>query len=466
MKSLIIALSVLGASSAFASDKKPNVLFIAVDDLNHYTGFMGRCPQAKTPNIDRLAAMGTAFTHAYCTVPACNPSRASVMSGMRPSTTGLYLNSQQWKNYIKEGQGLNHHFRNNGYYTAAMGKIYHENTTPIDYPSGWDTYPAVPVDVNGSKKRDEVLKYEAYFEPLKHDLMDEDLGDWHTVDFAIEQLRKEHDKPFFIACGLYKPHMPFVVPRKYYDLFPLEEIELPPHREDDLNDVPAIAHTLPSNNEDHKRMLADDRWKSAIQSYLAACAYTDMNIGRLLEALEESGHAENTIIVLWGDHGWHLGEKQKWRKFTLWEEGTRAPLIWVAPGVTQPGSVCRKSVDFLTIYPTLCDLAGLPLPDHVEGKCLRPLLEDVEAEWNEPAITTHGYMNHAVRTDRWRYIRYSDGSEELYDHSKDEYEFQNLASNPEYAAVKKELAALLPVENAPMEKSGEHKKKNKKKVRE
>ena len=444
---------VAGGCFGAASPQMPNVLFIAVDDLNHYVGFMGRNLQAKTPNIDRLAAMGTAFTRAYCTVPACNPSRGSLMSGMRPSTTGLYLNGQNWKDYIKEGQGLNHYFRSNGYYTAAMGKIYHENTTPIDYPSGWDEYPSVPVDVNGSTEQSRVKKFEAYFEPLVHDLKDEDLGDWHTVNFAIDQLQKEHARPFFIACGLYKPHLPFVVPRKYYDLFPVDEIELPPHRKDDLNDVPAVANSLPSGNKDHRKMLADNRWKAAIQSYLASCAYTDMNVGRLLDALEKSGHADNTIIVLWGDHGWHLGEKQKWRKFTLWEEGTRAPLIWVAPGVTQPGTLCDKPVDFLTIYPTLCDLAGLSIPEHVEGKSLMPLLLNVEAEWNEPAITTYGYMNHAIRSGPWRYIRYHDGSEELYDHSKDAYEFDNLASNPEYAPIKRELAALLPQENLPMKKA-------------
>lgn len=441
--------------------KQPNILFIGVDDLNHYVGYTGRNIQALTPNIDRLASKGVAFTRAYCTVPACNPSRASLMSGMRASTTGMYLNGQHWPDYIKEGQGLNHHFRNNGYYTAGMGKIYHEKDRSVDYPSGWDEYPRLKIDVNGSTKKRKVKKFDAYFTPLNHDLNDKDLGDWHTVDYIIGQLQKEHDKPFFLACGLYKPHLPFVVPQKYYDLFPLEDIQLPPHLEGDLKDIPEIAHTLPSNNQDHKQMLKDGRWRAAIQAYLASVAYTDMNIGRLLDALEGSEYVRDTVIVLWGDHGWHLGEKQKWRKFTLWEEGTRAPLIWVVPGVTPAGSLCHQPVDFLTIYPTLCELAGLPIPDHLEGRSIKPLLIDVDAEWQGVAVTTHGYQNHAVRTSDWRYIRYFDGAEELYDHRRDPYEYENLAGHPEYVEVKKALSEHMPTEDAPLIKKEGKKKKGK-----
>lgn len=431
---------------------QPNVLFIAVDDLNHYAGFMGRNSQAKTPNIDRLAARGAAFTRAYCTAPACNPSRASVMSGIRPSTSGMYVNSQRWQDFIAEGQGLNHHFRKHGYSTIGMGKIYHEKDVSADYPSGWDAYPPVQVDLNGSKGKDRVKKFEAYFTPLIHDLADEDLGDWHTVNFVMSQLKRAHEEPFFLACGLWKPHLPFVVPKKYYDLFPLDQIELPPHERGDWKDIPTIAHQLHSSNEDHKQMLRDDRWKAAIQSYLAAMAYADMNIGRLIDALDASPYADNTVIVLWSDHGWHLGEKQKWRKFTLWEEATRTPLICVAPGVTEANTVISHPIDFTAIYPTLCELAGLPIPEHVEGKSLVPLLRDPDLTWNSYALTTHGYMNHAVRTRDWRYIRYSDGSEELYDHRSDPYEYNNLVGNPEYTDVIEKHMALLPSVNAPYQR--------------
>ena len=284
--------------------------------------------------------------------------------------------------------------------------------------------------------------------------------DWHSVNYTIERLKS--DKPFFLACGLHKPHLPFAVPRKYYDMFPLESIELPPHLEDDLADIPPAGVKMAKPDGDHAKFLKEGRWKAAVQSYLASIAYTDMNVGRLLDALDESPHRDNTIIVFWGDHGWSLGEKSHWRKFALWEEPTRAPLIFVAPGLTKPGSVCDRPVDFLGIYPTLCELCGLKIPPHVEGKSLRPLLVDPKAPWDLPAITTHGRGNHAVRTDQWRYIRYADGSEELYDHTKDELEWTNLASKPELAGVKAQLASHLPKREAPA-KGGANKKQSAKK---
>jgi len=418
-------------------------------------GYTERNPQAKTPNIDRLSKMGVSFSNAHCTAPACNPSRASLMSGMRPSTTGCYLNGHTWTKYIKEGLALNHHFRKAGYWTVAMGKIYHGHGN-TGYPSGWDEYPNLPVSSGGGAD-----KYQGFHQPMPLDMKDQDLGDWHTVDYCIEQLQKDHDKPFFVACGLIKPHLPWAVPRKYYDMFPLDTVKLPPHIENDLKDVPPAGVRMARPTGDHAKFLKSGRWKAAIQSYLATCAYVDVNIGRLLDAFLASKYKDNTIIVLWGDHGWHLGEKEHWRKFALWEEATRAPLIWVAPGVTKAGAVCDQPVDFLTIYPTLCDLAGLPIPEHVEGKSLKPLLENPDAKWDEVAMTTHGYKNHAVRTDRWRYIRYADGSEELYDHDSDQYEYKNEADNPELKAVKAKLAEMLPGKNAPMGKVSAKKKTKK-----
>jgi arylsulfatase A-like enzyme len=444
MKKILIVLAVLlGTLCMVDAANKPNVLFIAVDDLNHWVGYTGRNSQAKTPNIDRLSAMGVSFSNAHCTAPACNPSRASLMSGMRPSTTGCYLNGQLWTKYIKEGFGLNHHFRKSGYWTVAMGKIYHGHSNS-GYPSGWDEYPKLPVSSGGGAS-----KYQGFHEPMPLDMKDRDLGDWHTVDYCIKQLRKDHEKPFFVACGLIKPHLPWAVPRKYYDMFPLETVKLPPHIKNDLGDVPPAGVKMARPTGDHAKFLKSGRWKAAVQSYLATCAYVDMNVGRLLDAFETCKHKDNTIIVLWGDHGWHLGEKEHWRKFALWEEATRAPLIWVAPGVTRAGAVCDRPVDFLSIYPTLCDLAGLPIPEHVEGKSIRPLLKNPDSEWDGVAITTHGYMNHAVRDDRWRYIRYADGGEELYDHDNDPYEHSNLAGISEHTEVRSRLARRLPKTNAP-----------------
>lgn len=260
-------------------------------------------------------------------------------------------------------------------------------------------------------------------------------------------LERPHDKPLFLACGLHKPHLPWVVPRKYYDMFPLEEIELPPHTEEDLADVPEAGRKFAVANDDHQQIMATGRWKEAIRSYLATIAYADANLGRLLDALQKSRYADNTIICLWGDHGWHLGEKHHWRKSTLWEEATRAPLIWVVPGVTQPGAICHRPVDFMSIYPTLCELAKIAPPQHLEGMSIVPLLADAQSQWSQPAVTTHGFMNHAVRSEGWRYIRYADGSEELYDEHRDPYEWINRAADEALQHRKTELAPFLPKEN-------------------
>jgi arylsulfatase A-like enzyme len=239
------------------------------------------------------------------------------------------------------------------------------------------------------------------------------------------------------------------VPKKYHDLFPLESIELPPNKPDDLGDVPPPGVEMARPSGDHKAIVDSGRWKAAIQAYLAAIAYADMNIGRLLDAFEKGPHRDRTIVVLWGDHGWHLGEKLHWRKFTLWEEATRAPLIWVVPGVTKGGTLCHRTVDFMSLYPTLCDLAGVPCPGHVEGRSIKELLRDPAAPWTTPALTTFGFRNHAVRDERWRYIRYADGSEELYDEETDPYEWTNLAGVEAHAAVKARLSQWLPKSDQP-----------------
>tara|TARA_R110002096_G_scaffold252201_1_gene445159 strand:- start:2249 stop:3598 length:1350 start_codon:yes stop_codon:yes gene_type:complete len=429
--------------SAIAEDR-PNVLFIAIDDLNHWVTHLGRNTQAQTPNIDRLAAMGTTFTNAHCAVPACEPSRCALMSGRRPWTSGCYKNGHIWKKYQAAGEGLSAQFLNAGYHVAGAGKIYHSMQY---HESEWSEYMSTEGLSNNGPGVD---KYDGFHvEKTFPDLKDEDIVDWHSADYCIERMMEEGDKPFFLACGLYKPHLAFVAPRKYYDAFPLESIELPPHREGDLDDIPAAGVKMANPGGDHAKFLKADRWKSAIQSYLATCAYTDMNVGRILDALEKSPNKDNTIIVLWSDHGWSLGEKEHWRKFALWEETTRMPFIWVAPGVTTAGTKSSRPVDLMSVYPTLCELTGIDVPDHVEGTSIVSLLKDPNAKWNRPAITTHGRGNHAVRTETHRYIRYADGSEELYHDAVDPYEWKNLANNPEYANLKKRLAKWLPKEEAP-----------------
>ena len=326
MRKFTGALCALAVMIIFAGEtsaaERPNVLFIAVDDLNHWVGHLGRNPQTQTPNIDRLAKMGVTFTRAYCAAPVCNPSRAALLSGMRPNTTGVYDNGQNYNRAFGPEVCLPTTFKKAGYRTLAAGKIYHGGAGD---PSQWD-------EVLERKRADATPKVGQSrgvggikFAPL--DCGDEELEDWGIASFGVEQLSKVHDQPFFLAVGFIKPHMPWNVPKKYYDMFPLESIELPPHREGDLEDVPPAGRSMARPEGDHAAMLKSGRWKEAVQAYLATIAYLDMNVGRVLDAYEKSPERENTIIVFWGDHGWHLGEKEHWRKFALWEEATRAPLI-------------------------------------------------------------------------------------------------------------------------------------------
>ena len=444
----ILALMIAGPTreviSAEENSSAKNVLFIAVDDLNHWVGHLKRNPQTITPNLDRLASWGVSFEHAYCAAPACNPSRAALMSGMRPSTTGVYHNPNDYRPHIAAELMLNSHFKANGYRVTGAGKIYHG---AFGLGGHWDDY----------LKRKNVPSEGAYsksdYNGVRWSILkggDEVVGDYHTVSYCIDQLKqKDRSKPFFLACGIFRPHMPWSVPKKYFDMHPLEDIQLPPFREDDLKDVPEAGVKTAKPSGDHKAIREGDAWKEAVQAYLASITYADTQLGRLLDAFEESGHKNNTVVVLWGDHGWHLGEKHHWRKFALWEEATRAPLMWVVPGTTPEGHICSRTVDFMSIYPTLCEVAGISKPDHLDGISIQPLLANPQAEWDRPALTTHGRNRHAVRSERWRYIQYEDGSEELYDHQSDPYEWINLAGDPIHQSTKKQLAESFPKVNKP-----------------
>jgi arylsulfatase A-like enzyme len=442
--------------------RKMNVLFIAIDDLRDWVGYLGKNPQVKTPNLDRLAARGVRFTHSYCAAPVCNPSRAALLSGLRPNVTGVYENGVDWRKVIPADKTtLPLHFKNNGYYVAGAGKIYHE---AYRRPSDWNEYlPASGVDEDSlfepgggrARPRRKGITSDApndgvggiRFKPLNCD--DTDMLDYQSVSYVLKRLNRPHDKPFFLACGLHKPHMPWDVPKKYYAMYPLDRIVLPKVLENDLDDVPPAGVAMAKPQGDHAAILKSGRWKEAVQGYLATITFTDAMVGRLIDGFDKSPYKDNTLIVLWSDHGWHLGEKEHWRKFALWEEATRSPLIWVVPGLTRPNSVCDRSVDFMHIYPTLCDLCGLATPPHVQGRSIRPLLKDPSAPWSEPALITYKFNNHAVRTEQWRYIRYDNGDEELYDETKDPYEWTNLAKQPQYDAAKAELAKALPKTNAP-----------------
>ncbi len=439
-----------------ADTAKPNVLFIAVDDLNHWIGHFDRNKQTKTPNIDRLAAMGVSFTNAQCAAPVCNPSRAALLSGKRPGTTGIYDNNTPFAKVLKPEESLVMHVKNAGYNTLGTGKLWHGG---LGWKEQWTTIQEETV--KKGKVSDRSVGGLAFGPIIEGG--DEAVSDTSIADYGISELGKTHEKPYFLTLGFHKPHMPWNVPQKYYDMHPLAEIQLPPTKEGDLSDIPPMGVKMAKPDGDHTNIVASGRWKEAVQAYLATITYLDGQIGRVLDAYDNSPHKDNTIIVFWGDHGWHLGEKEHWRKFALWEEATRAPFIWVVPGVTKPGGVCKSPVDFMSVYPTLCDLTSLPKPAWLEGDNIKNLLDDPAAAWTGVGVTTFGQNNHAVRNDRWRYIRYADGGEELYDHSNDEYEWTNLATNPEHTALKAELARHFPTTNVPAAWKDPEKVKEKKK---
>lgn len=433
--------------------ERPNVLFIAVDDLNHWVGYLGRNSQTLTPNMDRLAKRGVWFTRSYCAAPVCNPSRAALMAGLRPGATGVYDNGENFAPVISTNLTLTTQFRKAGYFVCGAGKIYHSSV----YREGeWDDWLR---RAGGRDAREEDGAPQAAVRAGKLPITplncrDEDMPDFKFVDYAIAQLNKKHEQPFFVACGLTKPHLPWSVPKKYYDKFPIESIQLPPYKEDDLNDLPPIALQFATGPaRDHEAIMAAGGtavWKEAIRAYLASIHFCDAMVGRLLDAYDKSPERERTIICFWSDHGWHLGEKQHWRKFALWEETTRAPHIWVVPGLTKPNSRCDRTVDYMSIYPTLMELCGLPTPSHVQGKSIRELLANPQKAWGEPAVTTYRQNNHSVRSEGWRYTHYSDGGEELYNESADPYEWTNLVRQAGSGeTVKRELGRYLPGENKP-----------------
>ncbi len=443
-------------------DEKPNVLFIAIDDLNDWTDMLKGNPQAKTPHMDKLASKGMLFTNAHCAAPACGPSRSAIMSGIRPSTSGNYINKSSFIHnpILNNSVLLPEFFQQNGYYVAGGGKLFHGYHFNEEVKGrGFDEYfPSKTQDLPSF----EGLKFSSKL-PLGGWARQADWGPCHpdvTVDYHPDGITAnwakkkllggELQEPFFLGAGIFQPHLPNYAPQEYFDRFPLEEIELPEgYREDDLEDVPA-AHSKMAHNPWLQRIRKTGQWKPAIQAYLACTAMVDDLIGQIVRALEKSKYTDNTIIVLWSDHGFQLGEKERWAKYSLWERATRVNMIWVAPGATTPGTTTAKPTNLLDIYPTLASLAGLEPPEgQLEGKDLSVLMKNPNASWDDTTVTTFGYKNYGVRSDRYRYIVYEDGTEELYDHNKDRWEWKNLAENPEYAEVKEELREELPTHHEP-----------------
>lgn len=435
-----------------------NVLFLSVDDLNDWIGCLGGHPQTKTPNLDRLASTGTLFTNAHCAAPLCNPSRAALMFSVKPSTSGVYENDQPYRKspVLQDALSLPSLLRERGYRAIGAGKIYHGGYPD---PQSWDDYwPSQernqPPSPSPAKKPANGIPGSGNMDwgPLENG--DEEMGDYGVASWTIEQLSKKTNDPRFIACGIYRPHLPWYVPKKYFDLFPVDQIELPAVKEDDLDDVPPIGRKMAKPDGDHQRITKAKGWKAAVQAYLASIAFADAQIGRVLRALETGPNAGDFQVVLWSDHGWHLGEKLHWRKFSLWEEATHNVLMYHAPGVTKAGSRCSRAVNLLDIYPTITELLGVANPKTVEGESLVRFLRDPNTPKATPTLTTYGRGNHSLRDERWRYTRYSDGTEELYDHDADPMEWTNLASRSEHTATKQRLAQFLPKADAPDSPTG------------
>ena len=466
MKIIILFLSIVHCAVTNLS-AKPNVLFIAIDDLNDWVGCLGGHPQARTPNLDRLASSGVLFSNAHCAAPSCNPSRTAIFTGISPHRSGLYRNGQSMRQVLPDTELIPKTFSRAGYRSIGSGKMLHYF---IDQRS-WDQYfppketenpfprTLYPEKRPVSLPRAGPWQYvETDWGPL--DATDQEFGgDYLVSEWVGKELLKEHEKPFFLACGIYRPHEPWFVPKKYFDAFPIEKIQLPPgYREDDLNDLPAQGKRIgPNRYFEHIRK--HKQWKNGVQGYLASIYFADTMLGHVLDNLEKGPNSDNTIVVLWSDHGWHLGEKQHWQKFTGWRACTRVPLIIRVPKGTASlpkgtlPSICSEPVSLLSLAPTLLELSGLdPIKIH-DGPSLVPLLTDPNSNWPHVAIThldTPGSFG--ISSKRWRYIKYSNGGEELYDIKDDPYEWTNLANEDLHQPTLKRLRSRAPTKFAKLVK--------------
>ena len=441
--------------SETAAKPQPNVLFIVLDDENAFAGRTDLAPEPVTPNLDRLGKRGVTFANAQCAAPVCNPSRCAFLSGLRPSTTGIYEDAQGATpagHILTRTTSLPDYFGGHGYQTAGSGKIFGASFGRVVKNHVWDE----TMDVNRKGRMEDPKPPEAKL-PLsglggKHDWgafpeSREQMADWKLAGWAAEFLAKPHSKPFFLACGIVKPHTPWYVPKQYFDLFPPDKITVPALAADENAGLPEAMQAKRKQLKQQEAILA--RRKEVIAAYLAASRYADDCTGRILDALEMGPHRDNTIVVIFGDNGYQFGEKNTWSKGKLWEGSAHIPLVMAGPGIVQ-GGISKRPVSLIDLYPTLLELAGLPARSDVDGVSIVPLLKDPSAAWERPALTTAGFKNHTLRTERWRYIRYADGSEELYDHDADPLEHANVASKPEFATVKEDLRKWFPKHDEPM----------------
>lgn len=442
---------------AVETPTKPNVLLIVLDDMNAWIGRLGVNPQTRTPNLDRLCDRGMLFASAHCAQALCNPSRTAMLTGQPPFVTGIYKNPDRYPpGFLEKHIVLPKYFSTHGYRSINAGKIFH-----VDINGVWD-------ETGGFSHRESPRPKHRGVEGLgKFDWGattegEDAFADTKACAWIAKKLQSgaAGDKPFFMGLGIYRPHVPWYVPQKYFDQFPLDKIVLPKVKEDDLDDLsPNVVRGL-QGKSNHKKIIDQKKWAEGIQAYLAAVSYADSLVGRVLDALDAGPYARNTIIVLVGDHGFHHGQKEYWTKGTLWEESTHVPLIIVAPKGSPGlpagavvGARCDRTVGLIDIYATLTELTGLPSQPGLASRSLVPLLSEPKTEWSYPAITNSASLGLAVRTERWRYIRRADGDQELYDHTIDPYEWNNLASDSKFEPTMKELAKHLPAQLAPKQSS-------------
>ena len=435
-------------SDHFPRDDRPNILFISIDDLNDWVGCLGGHPQSQTPNIDKLAGRGVLFSNAHCQAPVCNPSRASMLTGRYPHSTGVYFLSPDLRSApsLRDVRTLPEVFAAADYHTLAAGKIFHGGDQRFFQEYGG------PFGGFGPRPPEKISQ------PHGHPLWDwgafpktdQQMPDIRIANWATEKLQQSFEKPFFMAVGFYRPHVPMFVPKKWFDMHPIESIELPQVLQTDREDLSQYALDLTNLHHvspTHQWMTSSGQWQHAVQAYLASSTFVDHCVGKVLSALQASEYSHNTIVVLFSDHGFHLGEKQRWAKRTLWEDSTHVPLVISSPGVAG-GFQSDEPVELLDIFPTLLQLAGLPADSGQQGKSLVPLMNQQPVSNWRPAITSFGPGNFSIRNKRFRLIRYRDGSVELYDHQSDPHEWFNIADHKSSQVVVRELEKYIPMQPA------------------
>ena len=446
------------------TSKKPvNVLFIAADDLNIDIGCYGN-QQVKTPNLDRLAAMGVRFDRAYCQYPLCGPSRASIMSGLRPDTTGFLNNKDDLRKLKPDTITMGQFFQQKGYYVGRVGKIFHYGnpgqigTNGHDDPLSWqERFNPAGIDKLQEEKiirypegkggyKDKLGTSMSWWDPESKDI---EHTDGMVAARAVEMIDRNKNKPFFVAAGFFNPHCPYVAPKKYFDMYPLDQITMQDLEEakKDLEDVPAMAVQWDMRNWPYFfKDITYDQARKCKQAYYACISFIDAQVGLLLDAIEQRNLLDNTLVVFWSDHGYFLGGKGLWVKRKNFERAVRAPLLIAGPGINSAGEACAQPVELLDLYPTIADYTGFDVPDKLEGQSLRPLLSNPNSTWDKPAISQVQYgsdaKGYSIRTMRWRYTEWNGGNagRELYDHANDPDEVHNLAGLDKYADTVKRLS--------------------------